>query len=251
MRCKHLFPIYAVNDIMSEQTNKNAKYADKFKTVLKLRSEPVAVKLIKKGTKYPEGYSVPEKQLSHCQAVMNARNGGAYKMPLDAQGCHVGAACLGMMKNPEKVANGEFHAGIGIHESSASAKAMIDQRLDVDYETDGEVICPLKDADFVPDVVVFVDVPERIYWFESLLTYEKGGRVKYTTAPFQCACEDITAMPIMTGMPNISLGCFGCRKKTDMRSDELAIGVPYNLIPDMVKTLDVYKDGVLTKAKRD
>ena len=236
---------------MSEQKSKNAKYADRFKTVLKLRSEPVAVKLVKKGTKYPEGFSVPEKQLSHCQAVMNARNGGKYKVPLDTQGCHIGAACLGMMKDPEKVANGEFHAGMGIHESPASAKAMIDQRVNVDYETDGEIVCPLKDADFVPDVVIFVDVPERIYWFESLQTYKKGGRVQYSTAPFQCVCEDATAMPIMTGKPNISLGCFGCRKKTDIKPEELVIGVPYSLIPEMSEILNVYENGVLTKAKRD
>lgn len=229
----------------------NSELAQKFKSILKLRYEPVAVKLIKKGEKYPEGYKEPENQLSHCQAVMGAKNGNSYKMTLEMQGCNVGAACLGMMKNPEKVATGEFHAGIGIHESPAAAKAMIDARIDVPYETVGEIVCPLKDADFEPDTVAFVDIPERIYWFECLLTRKTGGRAQYSTAPFQCACEDLTAVPIVTGKPNISIGCFGCRKKTDMKADEMAVGVPYKLIPDMAKILDIYKDGVFTKAKRE
>ena len=78
-----------------------------------------------------------------------------------------------------------------------------------------------------------------------------GGRVTYTTAPFQCACEDVTAIPIVSGKPNISIGCFGCRKRTDMKADEMAIGVPYSLIAEMVSDLDIYKDGVFLKAKRD
>lgn len=231
--------------------SENAAYAEKFKTILKLRYEPVAIKLIKKGESYPDGYKEPENQMSHCQAVMGAKNGNSYKMTLEKQGCNVGASCLGMLKTPEKVASGEFHAGMGIHESPAAAKGMIDERIDIDYETVGEVICPLKDANFTPDVVAFVDIPERIYWFECLLTRHKGGRAKYSTAPFQCACEDLTAVPIMTGKPNISIGCFGCRKKTDMKADEMAVGVPFALIPDMADTLGIYKDGVLTKAKRD
>lgn len=229
----------------------NAILAEKLKSILKLRYEPVAIKLIKDGEEYPAGYEVPENQMSHCQAVMNAKNGKSFKMTFEMQGCNVGAAALGMMKNPEKVATGEFHAGMGIHDSPAAAAKMISERMDVPYKTVGEVVCPLKDAKFTPDVVAFVDIPERIYWFEGLLTHKDGGRVQYSTAPFQCACEDITAVPIVTGKPNISIGCFGCRKKTDMKPDEMAIGVPFALIPDMVDKLDVYKDGVLTKAKRD
>ena len=229
----------------------NYGYAEKLKGYLGLRYEPAAVKLVRKGEPFPGGFDVPDRQLSHCQAVFAAKNGSCYRMPLEMQGCNVGASCLGMMKSPEKVSTGEFHAGVGIHDSPAAAAKMISERIDVDFETDGEVVCPLKDADFEPDVVAVVDIPERIYWFEGLLTHRDGGRVQYSTAPFQCACEDITAVPIVTGRPNISIGCFGCRKKTDMRPDEMAIGVPYAMIPDMVSELEKYKDGVFTKAKRD
>ncbi len=229
----------------------NSVFAEKFKTILKLRNDPVAVKLVKTDEEYPAGYEFSSEQMTHCQAVMGARNGNSYKLSAELQSCNVGASTLGMVPKPEKVVSGEFHANIGIHESPDAAKAMVAAAMDVPYKTKGEVVCPLKDANFTPDVVVFVDIPERIYWFEAFLTRKTGGRVTYTTAPFQCACEDVTAVPIVTGRPNISIGCFGCRRRTDMKADEMAIGVPFDLIPEMISVLDVYKDGVFTKAKRD
>ena len=236
---------------MSEILSKNADMAKKMKEIINLRSEPVAIKLVKKGETFPAGYEVPEKQHSHCQAVMAARKGAKLCMPLSAQGCMVGAATLGMTEKGEKVKTGEFHFGIGIHQSPAAAAEMIATVTDIDYPTDGEVVCPLKDADFVPDVVAVVDIPERIYWFEALRLRNGGGRISYVTAPFQCACEDITAYPIMKGEPNISIGCFGCRKKTDMAADEMAMGIPYKYLEAWMPDLETYREGVLTKAKRD
>ncbi len=236
---------------MSEILSKNAEMAKKMKDIINLRSEPVAIKLIRKGEPFPAGYDVPEKQHSHCQAVMAARNGEKLCMPLSAQGCMIGASTLGMAEKDAKVRTGEFHSGIGIHRDPAAAAEMIATLTDIDYPTDGEIVCPLKDADFVPDVVAIIDIPERVYWFEALRLRNGGGRIQYVTAPFQCACEDITAYPIMKGEPNISIGCFGCRKRTDMASDEMAMGIPYKFIEAWMPDLETYKDGVLLKAKRD
>jgi uncharacterized protein (DUF169 family) len=231
-----------------KQSNEEASRT--FKEILELRSEPVAVKLVKENEEFPSGYPVPEKQLSYCQSVMQARHGSRFMMPPDAHMCNVGASFIGMMPVPAKVATGEFHFTQGLHESVGAVKQMIDEAAMVSFKTKGTVVCPLKDANFDPDVVIFVDIPERIYWFEPLYSAEKGGRVTYTTAPFQAACVDVTATPVKTGRPNISIGCLGCRKKTDLKPDEMIIGVPGKLIPDMVKTLKRYKAEVMPKANR-
>ena len=206
---------------MSEILARNKEYAEVMKSVMKLRGEPVAVKLVAEGEDYPEGYTEPE-----CSA-------------------------LNMAATPEKVASGEFHANIGMHDSPAAAGKMISDRMVVPTKNQGEIVCPLKDADFVPDVVTIEDIPERVYWIVPLATAEEGGRVQFSTSPFQCGCEDIVAVPICTGKPNISLGCFGCRKKTSMAADEMAAGIPYAMIPGFVEHLRKYESGVMTKAKRD
>jgi len=236
---------------MSETLRANAEYSEKLRNILNLRREPVAVKLIKEGESYPDGTVRLESQISHCQAVFRASRGECLKMPLEAQSCHVGTAVLGMTSTPEKAASGEYHGGIGIHDSVDAAKHMMDERMMVPYKTSGEAVCPLKNADFVPDVVIFFDVPERLYWIVGLMTADTGGRAIFSMAPFQCACEDVAAVPIVTGSPNISLGCYGCRKRTDMAADELACGIPYNLIPGYVTRLEKYEQGPLPSAKRN
>jgi uncharacterized protein (DUF169 family) len=236
---------------MSEILAQNAEYAKVMKDVMKLRYEPVAIKLVREGEEYPAGYEVPEKQLSHCQAVFRAKEGESFKMSLDMHACMVGASALNLVDTSEKISSGEFHAGIGMHDSAAAASKMIGDRKVVPFRSVGEIVCPLKDADFVPDVVAIDDIPERIYWIVPLTTAEKGGRMEFSTSPFQCACEDVTAMPICTGQPNVSLGCFGCRKKTNMQPDEMAAGIPYSLIPGYVEHLKKYEQDVMQKAKRD
>ncbi|MBQ8179462.1 MAG: DUF169 domain-containing protein [Candidatus Methanomethylophilaceae archaeon] len=236
---------------MSDILDKNREFAEVMRTVLRLRGEPVAVRLIREDEDFPEGYEVPELQLGHCQAIFRARDGESFKLPLSAENCMVGTSALNMNETPDKVVSGDFHAGLGMHDSPEAAAKMIADRMIVPFKTKGEVVCPLKDADFVPDVVTLEDIPERIYWVVPLATAEEGGRVTFTTSPFQCACEDITAVPICTGKPNISLGCFGCRKKTSMAADELACGIPYDMIPGFVERLRRYSAGIMTKAKRD
>ena len=235
---------------MSEILEQNAAYAKALKETIGLRYEPVAVKMIKVGDSYPVGCDVPETQLSHCQAVFKAKCGACIALPGGMQGCNVGASALGIVPTPEKVVSGEFHSGIGMHDSPAAAAKMIAERK-ILSSNEGEVVCPLSKADFVPDVIIFIDLPERIYWFVSLSTAAEGGRAAFSTAPFQCACEDLTAIPIITGRPNISIGCFGCRKKTDMKPEEMGIGVPYSLIPGFVDRLPRYAAGPMSKAKRD
>ncbi len=236
---------------MTDIIKTNQEYAQVLKDVMKLRYEPVAIKLVKEGEEFPAGYEAPAEQMSHCQAVFKAKDGASFKMPFESHNCMVGASALGMVETSEKIKSGEFHIGIGMHDNVEAASKMINDRKVVPYKTIGEVVCPLKDASFEPDLVAIDDIPERIYWIVPLTTAEKGGRVEFSTSPFQCACEDVTAVPVCTGQPNISLGCFGCRKKTSMKPEELACGIPYSMIPGFVDHLKKFSEGVMTKAKRE
>ncbi len=235
---------------MSEVLERNERYAAVLKDVLRPRGEPVAVKIVRQGEEFPKGYQSPPAQISHCQALFGAKDGKSFMMTVEDEGCKVGAAALGMNETPDKILSGEFHFGVGMHETPEAAAEMIAKRVEMPKSI-GEVVCPLKDADFVPDVVVIIDIPERIYWVVPLSTAEGGGRASFSTAPFQCACEDVTAVPVSTGKPNISLGCFGCRKKTGMAADEMACGIPYAMVPGFVERLTRYSSGVMAKAKRD
>lgn len=229
----------------------NEHYAKRLKKVFRLRYEPVACRLVREGEGFPSCCKMAEAPMSHCQAVFRAAAGECLNLRTSDESCHVGACVLGMMETPSNVAAGKSHYSIGMHDSPETAKEMIDKRVMVPFKTIGETVCPLGKADFEPDVVILADIPERIYWIVPLETASGGGRIEFSTAPFQCCCEDAEALPLVKDRPNISIGCFGCRKRTPIRADEMVAGIPYDRMPAYVEHLDKYETGVMTKAKRD
>lgn len=235
---------------MSEILAMNARYASKLKSIMRLNHEPVAIKLIAANEDFI-GYSKPERQMSHCQAIMRARKGECITLMPEDMSCLVGSSALNMAETPAGVADGTFHRNLGGFDSTEAAAKLISEREILDKKIIGEKICPLKDADFEPDVIVIIDIPERIYWMVPLMTNEKGGKANFSMGSFQCTCEDVTAYPYVTQKPNISLGCYGCRRRTDMTENELAAGIPYKMIPNFVNRLELLESGIMQKAKRD
>lgn len=235
---------------MSEILAINAEYASKIKSIMQLNYEPVAVKLIAVGEDFI-GYVKPEHQMSHCQAIMRARKGESFTLIPEDLSCHVGSSALNMVETPAGVADGTFHHNLGGFDSPEAAAKMISEREVLDKKMIGEKVYPLKDADFEPDVIIIIDIPEKIYWLIPLITSEKGGKANFSMGSFQCTCEDITAYPYATQKPNISLGCYGCRRRTDMAANELAAGIPYGMIHDFVDRLEKFGSGIMQKAKRD
>ena len=89
------------------------------------------------------------------------------------------------------------------------------------------VIAPLSKATLKPDVVVITGTQEQVFWLlPAASTFSVGGRVTINMAAVQAACADSTVLPYLTGNVNISLGCFGCRKTTDIAPEEMLVGSP-------------------------
>ncbi|MDW7733419.1 MAG: DUF169 domain-containing protein [Methanolobus sp.] len=228
----------------------NAEISDKLIKLLGLKYEPVAVRIIKKGEKIPEGFEEPENNIRHCQSIMRARKGESFVIPADKHACVVGASSLGLVLIPEKVKTGEFHTNIGMFECNRAAVNMISQRSELEESsTIATVVGPLKEFGFEPDVVVLVDLPETLYWLVPAATYFEGGRQAFSTASFQATCVDSTIIPLITGRMNMSLGCYGCRRSTDIENEEMIVGIPYANLEKMLEALEKIHEGPMQKAR--
>nr|WP_321498864.1 DUF169 domain-containing protein [uncultured Methanolobus sp.] len=229
----------------------NAEISDKLVKLLDLRHEPVAVKVIKKGETIPQGSDEPEKNIRHCQSIMRARKGESFVIPADKHACMVGASSLGLVPLPPKVKEGDFHANLGLFDCCDAAANMIDQRFEFEEEsTIATVVGPLKDFKTEPDVVVLVDLPETLYWLIPAATFFEGGRQAFSTAAFQATCVDSTIIPIVSGKMNMSLGCYGCRRATDIQNDEMIAGIPYKNLEKMIEALEKIANGPMQKARQ-
>jgi uncharacterized protein (DUF169 family) len=228
-----------------------AETSKKLVDILGLKHEPVAVTLIMKGMKYPDGYAVADKPLRHCQSLSRAKKGELLVVPADKQACPVGGSALGLVPVPDKVKAGEFHFGMGMYGSTEAAAKTIACRPHLET---GSVIAtavsPLSKAKIAPDVVIIYGQPEQVFWMiPAASTFSMGGRITVEMAAVSAACVDSTVVPYLTGKVNISLGCFGCRKTTDIGSDEMLIGIPIGKLPEIVHAVEKMGAGPIPKSR--
>jgi len=218
---------------------------------LGLKHEPVAISLIKKGGALPEGYSRPDKPLRHCQAIMRARHGESLVVQADRQACPVGASSLGIVKVPEKVVSGEFHFNMGMYSTQEAARETIGQRPQLEEgSVEATAMAPLSKATLKPDVVVITGTPEQVFWLiPAASTFSLGGRVTVNMGAVQASCADSTVIPYLTGNVNISLGCFGCRKTTDIAPEEMMVGIPGAKMPEIVAAVEKMSKGPIPKSR--
>ncbi len=230
---------------------KCAEMSEVLVNALGLKSDPVAITLIKKGDPFPDNYVQPEKPVRHCQAIMEARHGRSLIVPSNKQACPVGASSLGLVPLPEKVASGEFHFGLGLYESPKEAKITVEQRPTLEEGSIAAVaLSPLSKAKIRPDVVVVTGTPEQVYWLlPAATTFSLGGRITVNMATIQASCADSTVIPYLTGNVNISLGCFGCRKTTDIAPEQMLVGIPMPRLPGMVEAVKKMAIGAIPKSR--
>lgn len=220
-----------------------AECSRKIVEIIGLKYEPVAVTLIKKGQPLPEGYPEPEKSVRHCQSIMRARKGECLLVRADKHACPVGASALGLVPTPEKITSGQFHFNLAMYASEEAAKHTMAVRPVLEPGSlAATLVCPLSKTKSPPDVIIVTGVPEQIYWIlPAAYTYDSGGRITLETASFQASCADSTILPYLTGTPNISLGCYGCRKSTDLAPEEMMLGFRADRLEHIVEVLEELK----------
>ncbi|MDD1769321.1 MAG: DUF169 domain-containing protein, partial [Methanomassiliicoccales archaeon] len=80
-------------------------------------------------------------------------------------------------------------------------------------------------------------------------TFSIGGRVTIDMAAIQASCADSTVLPYLKGKVNISLGCFGCRKTTDIAPEHMLVGIPMPKMQEIVSAVDKMRTGPIPKSR--
>ncbi len=220
-----------------------AKCSQILMETLELKTEPVAVSLIKKGEPLPEGYEVPEKNIRHCQSIMRARRGEMLLLVGEKHACVVGGSALGILALPDKVRSGEFHYNIGMFDSVEAAKRMIEERPELEFgSVVATAVSPLSKAKVEPDVVVVTGTPEQMYWILPVAAkFHEGGKLIVELEPFQATCAYSTVYPYMHNTVAMSIGCYGCRRSTDLAPEEMLVGIPASKLEAVVQAIQKIK----------
>jgi uncharacterized protein (DUF169 family) len=98
---------------------------------------------------------------------------------------------------------------------------------------------PLEKAPFDPQVVIIVASPWAMLKLSQSTLFRVGGRIEAEFAGIQSVCADACAQTYLNGKVNFSLGCDGSRKFSGIEDGEMVMGIPAEILPEIVEALRI------------
>lgn len=215
-------------------------YGQEMVECLKLKTSPVAVKLLSKGGEIPAGIKKVGEVMTHCQFVDRVRRTGEefYTLSED-QMCKIGSGTLGLNEIPPEVPSGEsYYKEFGLFSTQGAARRTAEKvPILPPYSTEAIMYSPLEKASFVPDVVVFICNPKQIMILIQSYMYKNGGRLETSFVGAQSLCAEGVVQTYKEGKIGVGVGCLGSRIFTKMEEEEMVMGIPVELLADVVSGL--------------
>jgi len=216
------------------------KYGQELVDCLKLKTSPVAVKLIPKGGEVPEGMKKVDEAMRHCQLVDRVRRTGEEFYTLgEDQMCKGGAGAMGLGEMPPKVASGEFYFNkLKQFSTQGAARRTLERVTKLPpNSTEAILYSPLEKATFTPDVVVVICTPKQVMLLTQAMMYKMGGRIEASFAGKQSLCSDAVVQAYKEGKVGVTVGCSGSRTYTKIADEEMIMGIPIEHLADVATGL--------------
>lgn len=215
--------------------------AETLRKVLGLKGSPVAIKFATSKEEVPAGMEELDKTIRHCSMVNLARTEGKiFYATSPKHECNGGAWSLGLREITPTLKTGEFYFKLGKFDSAAACKRTIDKVPHLNAgDTYATLYAPLEKTPFTPHVVLMVTNPRNMLKLAQSSLFRLGGRITSEFSGIQSVCSDATTQTYLTGRPNFSLGCDGSRKFSGIADDEMVMGLPAELLPELTAALKI------------
>ena len=93
---------------------------------------------------------------------------------------------------------------------------------------------PLDQMPFEPDVVLIFGNPSEIMELVWKITGQTGERLHAGIGGIGATCGECTAQTIISGKPNISIGCCGSRRFGRLDANEIMLSLPWNAYKSLI-----------------
>lgn len=213
--------------------------SEKLKIFLNLAREPVGVRFLFSERDYQHNpcKELPAK-IAYCVMVRKACDGRHFKVRDEHFRCLSGARALGVLDADEYVMSGQHFSQSGLYEDLCVSHDVQQQITFMPYGTTGVEIGPLKDFEREPHVILLLCTPYAAMRTVQGYVYKSGVQTAIRMAGNQAICSECTAVPHTTGSINLSMLCTGTRFMAKWRDDEMAIGIPYPRLADLLEGIE-------------
>ncbi len=212
--------------------NRLSQISEEITRTLSLRYKPAGVMLYDNLEQVDPALEwCPRDLKSYCQALVLAGEGQTLLLKKEQMGCKLGTSVLGFENETDMARyldDGVLEKyGVGLFGTeAASAETILNSTYLDKGATQACLVAPLDRFDQDPQVVVFTADSEQVMWLLYALNYDKGGKMELPQSGGALGgCADITALPIMTGQPDITFLGLGCRLKSAIGPGDLMLGI--------------------------
>jgi len=211
------------------------------KTSLKMKGSPVAIGFATTKDDIPPGMTEIDKAIKHCMMVSLARNEGRiFYSTAEKHECMGGAFALGLKPLTPTLKSGQFYYKLGKFSSITSSKRTMDSVPHLPTgDTFATMYAPLEKTPFTPQVIIIITNPWAMLKLAQASLFNLGGRRHAAFSGIQSVCSDSVAQTYLSGEPNFSLGCDGSRKFSGIADDEMVMGFPAEMLPQIVEGVKI------------
>ncbi|EFK09665.1 dephospho-CoA kinase [delta proteobacterium NaphS2] len=232
---------------MTQEKDKWQKLVRRMEILLRLRSFPVAMKMLEKKEQLQEVPFLrrPENKVSMCQLINLVRNFD-WTVGADAEDFRLPtcSSILGLNELPSCHSDGTFRSIVWVQtkEDGKRFEAAIPRIPFGKYEA--VAMAPLVYDPFEPDIVLIYGNPAQMILLINALQFED-----YEVMDFHCvgesSCSDAIGRCYLTDKPQLSIPCYGERRYGHAQDDELVMALPANYMEKALRGLEVlYRRGV-------
>ncbi|MDY7030799.1 MAG: DUF169 domain-containing protein, partial [Thermodesulfobacteriota bacterium] len=209
-------------------------------TLIRPTTFPVAVKLYKSASDFPDKVRRPKEHLGIkipvCQGLSMARMYGwtVGMTGEDSINC-AGRIVFGWRtpNDEENLMNGWVQAGF--MKNTTAAKKTLDSIYKFqEGEYEGLVMSPLERTKIEPDLIMVYCNPAQIIPLTHSTLYKSGGRQVFSSQSAVASCSDGIVQTILKREPSVVLPGIGDRTIAMTRDDELIFAIPAIMLDDVL-----------------
>ena len=196
--------------------------------MLRLQTYPLAVKLVKDESEFPDRARRPEQRIAVCQALtLSRRYGWTMGITEKDSGCPAVNLAYGWTKLIDEQAMAQFFLGAGYVSDEAGAKTIVDNmdRLETG-KYGGVVISPLARTKIVPDAILVYGNPAQIMRLIQGAMHKEGKKVKSELAGMTASCTGGIVRTFNTGECQVVIPGNGDRIFAATYDNEMLFTIP-------------------------
>ncbi len=225
-----------MDDVRKYETAETAKTAEVALTaLLGLKRRPVGIHFIPTEQEYENTEATePSSGLPYCTAVGKACGGKSYKLDVRHNRCAASSTALGMLPVTEYRLSGQMHVDFKVYRDIEISRSVAEDMVYCKENNYGVLIKPLAEYKKKPDIVIVVLPAHSAMRLLQGYAYNYGQLKDIKMAGMCAICQECTSYPWVKNQPNVSMLCAGTRCVGRWKADELAVGIPGELLEGII-----------------